>query len=325
MAVVNIAQAAALSQVSLARGIALSIVTVDNWIANLPFIQVSGGSYTYSRETSTVGSAAFIAPGGTSSQTQAVFTRISEPLTRIEALAQVDNFAAIAQSDINDQIAVTVAAKAKGMARLFQQQCIVGNKGSGITQFNGLRNLIATAQRIDPSGTTSATTLSFALMDRMLASITAADGRIDFIVMNVKMINKLRALYRALGGTSTEHEVEIWVPDRMRPDRMRPLNVLGYAGVPIYRNDWCSLTETVNASDTATTEIYSGQWEDITAPSLTGLAGLLPERLEQAFLVYPAEQHNTIPEWLIRMEMYTGLALHSDKALTGLMNIDPNS
>jgi hypothetical protein len=319
VAVVNIAQAAAASQVSLVRGIALSIVTVDAWIAQLPFVQVSGGAITYNRE-SVAASAAFMAPAGASSATQAQWTRISEPLTRIEALAQIDNFAAIAQSDIHDQIAINVAAKAKAIARLIQQQWAVGAK-SGVTSFNGLRNLVASAQKIDPTGTTSGSTLTFALLDRMLLSITSADGRIDFLVMHGKMINKIRALYRALGGATADYDMQVMVPDRFNPDVKRPLNLLSYAGVPIYRNDWVSITETTGAG-TGKTSIFAGQWEDISAPSMTGVAGMMPERLSDAFVVYPPWQDNANGHWNVRMEAYTGSVLYSDKSLAALANID---
>lgn len=322
MAVINIAEAAALSEVELVKGIALSIVTVDAFIAHLPFVTVAGQAITYNRE-SVAGSAAFIAPGGSSSTTQPQFTRISEPLTRIESLAQIDNFAVIGQSNTNDQLAVTIAAKAKAMARLFQEQVAVGSK-SGVTTFNGLRNLLPTGGTVDPTGTTSGGTLTIALMDRMIASVTADDGRVDYITCHVKMINKLKALYRALGGTHTEHVQQVMVPDRYNPDRMRPANFLTYDDVPIYRNDYIGVTETYNAQ-AGKTRIFCGSFEDAGAPSRVGLFGIMPERLEDMFVVYEPWQDTSSPQWNVRLEMYTGLGLYSDKAMAGIVNIDADA
>ena len=320
MAVLTLGQAGVLSESRLVRGIALSIVTVDNWIARLPFVTVAGGTITYNRESTAAG-AAFIAPGGTSNVAQATFTRVSEPLTRIEGVAQIDNFAAVAQSNTNDQLAVMIAAKAKAIARLFQSHAIVGLKDNANTQFNGLRNLVASAQCIDETGSTAGSTLSFALLDRMLLSITSDDARVDFITCHGKMINKVKALYRALGGTPGAEVVEVLVPDRLRPDRLRPINMRAYEGIPIYRNDFVSITETTGAG-TSKTSIYCGQWESLTAPSRTGLFGMLPERLDDMFVVYAPFQGETNPQWNVRVEMYTGQGLYSDKALACLKNID---
>jgi hypothetical protein len=311
MASVTLAQSALLSQDELIAGVIESVITVNRFFDVLPFDGIEGNALAYNRENA-LGDVQMAGIDATiTAKNPATFTHVTSTLTTIVGDAEVNGLIQATRSNINDQKAVQVASKAKSCGRQYQNQMINGD-GTG-DNMTGLLQLVDPTQ-IVPAGTAAGSTvngnvLSFADLDNAIDLVVDKDGEVDYIMMNARTIRSYNALLRGLGGARIDEVVTL-------PSGK---TVAAYRGIPIFRNDWIPINQTVGSS-TATTTVLVGTLDD--GSRSHGIAGLTASNFAGINVKEVGERENS-DNTLTRVVWYCGLALFSVRglaALTGVTN-----
>lgn len=304
MATITLAEASKLGLDDVQAGVIENIVTVNALYQVLPFDMIDGNALAYTRE-SVLGDAEVLGIGGTiTAKAQAEYTRMTATLTTILGDAEVDGrirAQGIGGNAGNDVVAAQIASKAKSVGRKFQDMFINGDSNVD-GQFDGLSKLVSSSQTIDAN----AAALDFALLDDLTSAVTAKNGQVDFIMMNGKAINKLKALLRALGGAAIDI-VQMGLGEDGRPNM-----VLVYDGIPVFRNDDIKIDAV-----TGLTEVFAGTFNDGTGNGIAGLtaangAGIIVEA------VGPMENKDAS---LWRVKFYSGLVSYSDLGLAKIGDV----
>jgi hypothetical protein len=309
MASVTLAESAKLSLDDLVAGVIMNVITVNELFEALPFDGIEGNSLAYNREN--VLGDVMMAGVGTAitAKNAATFTKINSGLTTIIGDAEVNGLIQATRSgEGNDQTAVQVASKAKSCGRKFQDQMINGD-GTG-DNMTGMLALVSAGQKVAAgNAAVNGAVLSFADLDALLDLVTDKDGQVDYIMMNSRTRRAYLALLRSLGGTSP---ADIYT---MPSGKTLP----AYRGIPIFRNDYIPITQTVGTSTNCTT-IFAGTLDD--GSRTHGMAGLTASKEAGMQIKYVGEKE-TADESITRITWYCGLALFSDKglaAITGVTN-----
>jgi hypothetical protein len=296
------AEAEKLSENDLVRGVIEEVIDKEDLFAILPFVKTEGKAYVYNRENGVV-EAAFLDPNDNITEAAATFT---EHTTRVRILASdvdIDKFLASTMSDANDQVAIQVAAKAKGLARKFRRTLVIGDNSVNAKEFDGIGKLCADlpgTQNINVG--TNGASLTLSMLDELL---DAVPNGADVIFMRSGTIRAFRALLRAAGGTT---------PEMLMLPQFDGRPVLAHNGVPILTNDFIP-GDVNHGTATDTCSIYAARLNED-----DGLHGLFagPSAGMQV------EQIGTVQNkdaWRVRVKWYAGLALKSTKSLARLYGI----
>lgn len=282
--------------------LAEEIITVDELFSVLPFVPVSGNSYSYSRENTLV-TAEGKAIGGDFTPGQSTYTEVTVPLTTIGAQVEINKLLqAQAVGDIVDGglVASQLARAAKSVGRQFAQWFVTGNSGTA-GQFDGIDIMLNASspytafsgQSLDKAGAA----LTLEMLDELVSAVTLR--RPDVLVMTQKARNKVKSLMRALGGVTT-----VEVGGR---------HILAFDGIPMIANDWIS-------SDVD--GVTSGSQQHIYAMCLgtDGVCGLTTGSVPgiNAELV---GTHQTKDQDIWRVKMYGAIAVHSTKSIARLEKV----
>lgn len=291
-----------LSQESMEAGVIEEIIDRDDLMGALPFMAVTGKAYVYDRE-STLSEATFLDPNDVVTEGAATFEEVTARLRILAGDVDVDKFIQATESNVNDQKAIQIAAKAKGLARAFRRTLAIGDNGTNAKEFDGIAKLVAADQKI-VAGVNGAA-LSLSMLDELL---DAVPNGADVLMMRSGTVRAFRGLLRVTG--SGADAVTLQLPNFGRP-------MLTHNGVPIIINDFLPGTETVGTnSDTAS--IYAMRLNE--ADGLHGIyggpsAGIV---IEDIGTVQNKDATRTRVKW------YCGLALKSTKSLAvvnGVTNI----
>lgn len=303
----TLTEAAKIQQNPLISGVIESIVTVNQFYNYLPFDQIIGNALLYTRENA-IGGVAPVGIGGGSNiipaeaKTPATFTPVTTPLKALIGDALVDHFIETTMGTQNDQRAVQIASKAKGLGREYQRQFIVGDSSSNALEFDGLDKLIPAAQKIDASSAD----LSFDYLDQLMSLVKSKDGAVDFMMMPDIALRKYRALLRALGGAGIG-EVKT-MPDGSSIDV--------YRGVPMFRNDWVPVVNGGGAVRTC--DIYAGCLDD--GSRKVGIAGLTSVVQSGIFISFVGEAESS-NDTITRLRFYSSMAIFSELGIAKLDNV----
>ncbi len=293
-------EAAKLSNNQLEAGVIEEIIERDETFALLPFMQVVGKAYVYDREN-TIAGADFLDPNDVVNEEASTFTEVVAKLRILIGDVDVDKFLAETQSDTNDQLAVQLAMKAKGLARKFKQTFIMGDNATSPKQFDGIAKLVTSAQTIDAGTGGNGGALNLSLLDQLCDMVI---NGADALVMRPGTIRAYRALLRATGGTdaSMMEIANFGVP------------VLSHNGTPILRNDYLPANETLGTG-TALCSVYAVRFNE--ADGLHGIYGGASAgvRVEDIGTVQNKDATRT------RLKWYCGLALKSTKSLARLRGV----
>lgn len=321
MASVTLAESAKLAQDDLVAGVIENIITVNQMYAILPFDGIEGNALAYNRENALGGAGVFgvgdtiddstdknpITGETAAAKAAATFSQVTSGLTTILGDAEVNGLVQATRSGHgNDQTAVQIASKAKHCGRIFQWMLINGTGASD--QFDGLINLCAAGQTVAATAT-NGDVLAFDTLDELMDLVTVKDGQVDYFTMHARERRAYRTLLRALGGASVMEVVELPSGEE----------VLGYSGVPIFRNDYIPITQTQGASSIATS-VFAGTFDD--GSRTAGLAGLTAEDAYGINVVDVGEKEGA-DEHLWRVKWYSGMALFSEKGLAMSTGIIP--
>lgn len=304
---VTLAESAKLSQNMLARGVIENTITVNQMYQVLPFQGIEGNALQYNREN--VLGDVMVAGVGTeiTANAAATFTSVTSSLTTIIGKAAVNGLIQATRSNYTDQATVQIASKAKSVGRKFQDLLINGDSGTA-NEFDGLLNLVSAGQTISATAT-DGDVLSFEKLDELMSLVTAKDGQVDYFAMNDREIRAYMSLLRALGGASINETITL-------PDGSQ---VIGYRGVPIFRNDYMTITQTQGGSSNAAS-IIAGTFDD--GSMSNGIAGLTAMN-DAGMRVVPVGQSESYDEEIYHVKWYAGLANYSDKGLAVATGIIP--
>lgn len=227
------AEADKLSQNDLVTGIIEEIIDKEFLFERLPFAKTEGKSYDYNREN-TLSEAEFLDPYDTVPEGAATFSNVVTKLKILAGDVDVDKFISGTESDQMSQIAVQLAAKAKGLTRKLRRTLAIGDSGVNAKEFDGVKTLVDAGQVIAAGLNGSA--LSFSMLDELC---DAVPNGADVLMVRSGTLRAYRALLRAAGGITPEH---IIIPGFGEP-------ILAHNGVPFLVNDFLPGDETQGSSD----------------------------------------------------------------------------
>ncbi len=311
MATQTLPEAAKLIQDDLIAGVAEDIITTSpSWLA-MPWSGYDGQGFIHNREN-TLGDAQHLAVDGTiTAKTPATYTQQIFTATTTIGDAELNNLVkAQSSSDGVDQMANEVSSKAKSVGRLLQ---------TGVAQGDGSApNLNSMHTLCDASQYTAASTgqaISFDLLDQLLDLVKAKDGEVDFIMAPSRTIRAYKALVRALGGVN--EKMVFTMPDGTKR------NVSTYEEIPMFKNDYLSVTETANGAALtggALTSVYAGVWDDGTQK--IGASMIYPNGTPVGVDVEVVGSKETKDESIVRVKSYSNFALFNRKGLARLTSIN---
>ena len=295
------ATAELLSNDMLERGVIEEIIDREDLFSVLPFMQVMGKAYVYDRELYT-SEGDFITVGDDVTEEASTVSQVITTLARLVGDVDVDKFLDETMADTNNQKAIQIAAKAKGLARAFKRTLATGNVNTNSKSFNGLPNLVDPSQVI--SAGTNGNPLAFSMLDELL---DAVPNGADFILMRSGTLRAYRALLRAAGGI---HPAEIMMEAFGRP-------MLTHNGVPILVNDFLAFNE-VAGTNSNTCSIYAAR-----ANEVDGLHGIYGGP-NAGITVEDIGTVQNMDATRTRLKWYASLVLKSTKSLaqvSGIQNI----
>lgn len=311
MATQTLAEAQKLIRNEIVAGVAEDIFTTNPIWAVMPWTGYEGQALLVNRENA-LGDAQHLAVGGTiTAKSAATFTQV--PFTAVTTIGDAELnglVAAQSRSAGVDQLAVEISSKAKSVGRLLQTGIATG---TGVSpQLHSLHTLTDATQYTTAS---AGQALSFALLDELLDLVKAKDGEVDWLLMPARTLRAYRALVRALGGTN-----ETIIFD-MGNGRTRDVDV--YNGIPIFKNDYLSVTETANGAALtggALTSVYAGVWDD--GSQKVGVSMIYPDGTPVGIQVEQIGAAESKDEQIVRVKSYSNFASFNRRGIARLPSIN---
>lgn len=301
-------EAAKLSNNQLEAGVIEEIIDRDDLFSILPFKHVDGKAYVYNREN-TLATASWLDPNDTVSESASTFQEVVSRLRILAGDVDIDKFLQATQSDTNNQMAIQIQKKAKGVGREFHRVLAQGNATTNNKTFDGIGELTRQAQDYSAtvggqqiiSAGTNGNALTLTMLDELL---DAVPNGADVIVMRRGTIRAYRALLRATYGTDA---VMQQLENFGRP-------MLTHNGVPIIMNEFLAGNETVG-TNANTGSVYAMRLNEV--DGLHGIyggsnAGIVVENIGTV-------QNKDATR--IRLKWYCGLALKSTRSIAQLKGV----
>lgn len=283
-------EAAKLSQTDMVRGVIEEFITKDDLFSILPFSPTEGKALVYHREK-TLADGNWLDPNDTVSESASTFDEVTTQLRILIGDVDVDKFIQGTMSDLNDQKAIQIVSKLKGMRNQFRDALINGVQAN--KQFDGLNALVAASQKIDAKDTA----MSFSMFDELRDAVKLGA---DCIMMRSEHIRAYKAMLRLMGGNTGGL---IQLPNFERP-------ILAHDGCPIIVNDF--IKKTANGS----ADIYAFHLDEH-----AGLHGLFASGLPAGFAIEDLGTVQNKDATRTRIKMYVGLALKASHALAKIGNV----
>lgn len=290
-----LSDAGRLSNDMLIRGVIETIVKEAPVLQYLPFMEVTGSSVRYTRE-STMPATSFYAPGDTWTEAAPVFTNHTAYLSIIGTDADVDNFLQATYSDTNDLEAEVLSLRAKAVAHQFAEQFIIGDTAVTPKGFDGIRKLTPAGQTLAMGPNGAAITLE--KLDETIDLVKP--GKPEMLIMSRRTRRQLKALRRNTGPiieTSVSQFGE---------------QVITYEGIPIIVDDFMPDNEVQGTSGAVCSSIYA-----LKTGMSTGVMGLQHGGLT----VETIGELETKDATRHRLKWYCGMALFSTLGSARLQGI----
>lgn len=294
------AEAEKLSNNVLEQGVIEEIIDRDAMFGLMPFMRITGKAYVYNRENS-LSEAEFLDPYEDVPEGGATFDEVVAKLRILIGDVDVDNFLNETMDDTNDQTAVQIAAKAKGMARKFQRTLAIGDSGANAKEFDGLPVLCSSADQILEAGTNGAA-LTFEMLDQLLRQIPLGA---DALVMRGGTHDAILAMLRNLGGTTPNH---VTLPGN-------GMEIPAYRQIPIIVNDFLPGDESQGSNDD-TCSIYAVRFNET-----DGLHGIFGGPATAGMRIQTIGTLQGKDAERYRMKWYVGTALKSTRSLARLRGV----
>jgi hypothetical protein len=255
MALQTLAEAAKLIQNDLVRGVAEDIIDVNPWHAVVPLDPFTGQSVTVNRENA-LGDVQMLQYDGTiTAKAAATYAQVSFLPTIIIGDAELAGLQVATSASAGvDQTALEISSKSKSIGRRLMQGIVVDD---GVDpNLNSLHSLVDASQY---TGTSVGQALTFELLDELMDLLKAKDGVVDWMQAAPRTLRRYKVLLRALGGTPADWVLQVPFSN----GQMR--SVIAYEGVPIFKNEFITITETADGAATTgglLSSVYGGVWDD---------------------------------------------------------------
>lgn len=313
---VTLAQAAALSQDQLQRGVLEVFVQESAVLDRLPLMPIEGNAYRYNLEATLPG-VAFRSVNEAYVESTGTFNQLTEGLVIMGGDADVDRFIVQTRGNLNDQRAMQTRAKVKAASYFFQGNFFNGDITVNPKGFDGLKKRLTGAQVIDMAtnggpvlgnGASDAQAW-FDALDSLVAAVPGIDGNNGAIYCNAAVRAKTRSASRRIGGVE------------MVKEDMTGKRVMTWNGIPVL-DPGTDLTgaailpfsETQGTSADASS-VYAVKFGgDETDQAVTGLTngGVMVDDLGML---------QAQPVYRTRIEFYCGLAVFGGKAAARLRGV----
>lgn len=293
-------EAAKLSNNTLEAGVIEEIIYTDEFFQIFPFMRVTGKAYVYDRE-STLATADWLDPNDAVNEGASTFTEVTSYLRILIGDVDVDKFLDVTMSDTNDQKAIQIQQKARGLANKFKDTLINGDNSQRAKEPSGVIKLLSdTPSQIITAGANGAA-LTLGMLDELY---DAVPNKPDVFVMRKGTARAFRALMRAAGGNDA---LMLQMENFGRP-------MLHHNGVPILINDFIP-GNVAQGNASATCSVFAMRLNE--ADGLHGIyggdsAGII---VEDIGTVQNKDATRT------RLKWYAGVALKSTRSLAGLVGI----
>lgn len=290
-------EAEKLSNDSLERGVIEEVIERDDLFALLPFSNVSGKAFTYNREE-TIAEGAFLGVNEDVPESASTFTEQTAVLKILASDTDIDKFLIATMGDTNDQVAIQLAQKAKGLGRQFRRTMFSGDSAVNAKEFSGLAKLVDPAQEITVAANGAA--LSLSQLDELKDAIPLGT---DCFLMRKGTYRAYKTLLRASGG--------------MTPDQVMIKDfgmVPSHDGIPILVSDFLP-GDVAQGSTALTTSIWAGRFNEA-----DGLHGIVGGGMGGFNVEYIGTVQNR-DAVRYRMKWYVSLVLKSTKSLARLKGI----
>lgn len=293
------AEAEKLSNNMLEAGVIEEIIDRDAMFSLFPFKKVTGKAYVYDREL-TLSEASFLDPNETVPEGASTVEEVTARLRILIGDVDVDKFLDETMNDTNDQTAIQISAKAKGLRRKYQRTLAIGNNTSNSKEFDGVEQLVEADQTLE-AGTNGAA-LTYDMLDELVDMVP---NGADAIIMRKGTQRALKQLMRVAGGTTPEH---------IQLENFNGRPVLALDGMPVLVNDFLPGDE-VQGTETASCSVYAARFNEV--DGLHGIYGgkTAGVRLEGIGTVQNKDADR------YRLKWYTGTALKSTQSLARLKGI----
>ncbi|MBX4911356.1 phage major capsid protein [Rhizobium bangladeshense] len=296
-----IEEAAKLSQEDKARGVIEEIIDTESLFALMPFQHVTDKTFTYVRE-GTLSEGEFLDAYEAVPEGAATFDEVTTKLKVLAGDVDIDKFTAAVQSNLNPQIAIQLAAKAKGLGRKFKRTIVNGDSSVNAKSFDGIKKLTPAAQTLI-AGTNGAA-VSAEMLDELLDAVKLGA---DVLMMRKGTWRAIRAIMRSFGGNTGDM---IQIPNFGKP-------VPAYDGIPVIINDFLTADEVMGSAN-ETCSIYALRLNE--ADGFHGIYGGSSAGIQ--FEEIGTIQNKDASRY--RVKWYAGTALkatHSVARLKGILNI----
>lgn len=307
----TLAEAQKLIQNDLISGIVEDIITTNPVWQVMPWTSYTGQAVIVNREE-TLGDSQHLAVGGTITA-KAPSANVQTTFTAITTIGDAELNGLVAAQSASagvNQLGVEISSKAKSVGRKLQTGMATGDGVS--PNMESLHTLVDASQYTTAS---AGQALSFELLDELLDLVKAKDGEVDFIMMPGRTLRSYRTLVRALGGVNETIAFD------MGNGRTRNVDV--YNNIPMFQNDYLSVTETANGAALTTgalTSIYAGCWDD--GSSKIGIAMIHPEGTAMGFDVTMVGESETKDETIARVKSYSNFVMFNRRGLARLPSIN---
>jgi len=295
-------EAEKLSTDKLERGVIEEVIERDDLFALLPFMPIAGKSYTYVREKD-IAEGAFLSVNEDVPESASTFTEHTSVLKILAGDVDVDKFLITTMGESNDQVAIQLAQKAKGLGRQFRRTLFQGDATANPKEFDGLAKLVDPAQEL-VAGTNGAA-MSLSMLDELKDTIPNGP---DCYLMRKGTYRAYKALLRATGGLTPEH---IMLPN------LTGTSVPAHDGVPILVSDYIP-GNVDQGSATDTCSIWAARFNET-----DGLHGIVGGG-QGGFQLESSGSVQQRDAFRYRMKWYVSLVLKSTKSLArvkGVTNI----
>lgn len=309
MASQTLAEARKLINDQIVAGVVQDIIDVNPIFALLPFTGYTGQAILVNRENA-LGDAGLYAVDATiTNKAAATFTQATFTATKLIGDVEMDGLVQAQSVGAGvDQLAVEISSKAKSIGRLFQTGMATG---TGVSpQMNSLHSMVDSGQFTTAS---AGQALSFALMDELLDLVLSKNGDVDWIQMPARTIRSYKILLRALGGASVNEVITL-------PDGR---NVIGYEGIPIFKNSFLSVAETANGAaltGSNLTSVWAGNFDD--GSEKIGVAGIHPAAVPAGVQVEMIGKQEAKDNEIVRLKQYANFVNFNRKGIARLPSIN---
>lgn len=290
-------EAAKLSEDDMVRGVIEEFYDRDEVFGMLDFQRINGKAYVYNREKE-LATGAWLDPNEVVPESASKFEQVTTTLKINVGDVDVDKFLDETQSDLNNQKAIQIASKAKGMSREFRKMLITGDSGANSKHFDGMNKLVHADQRWAAGANGAA--LSFSMLDELA---DAVDTGIDAFIMRPGTYRTYKTLLRAAGGMDP---VQVMIKD------------FGYVpshdGTPILINEFVK-GDVAQGTASETCSVYGVNFDPSVGFHCIYGGSAAGFRIEDIGTVQNKDATRT------RIKQYVGTALKSTKSLSAIDGI----